>query len=305
MWHALHLDATAPMPRPVCTYSALSSWATVGSITPRSSTANLSWHASPSREYRVAAPPLRSLLAVVVVRGEGGRCRMVVSICGDLLAKVIPPFSRPLTMLRHNTTATHANVPVWGGAPRRFPFSPGAESISLFRGDRHLHMELRCCACNTNSEVRHTLLGARRHVGTSALAITQATKDTMTRACMRDGAAPPKSAGSNILGTLDRHLLERIRLKVHMVSVGSAADGVTKRARHVRPCGWRPRAPRTWRHLRGIKLMAHAGASVGHGLQAPSSNTFWRNTSCHPIAISRTSTTAWTCDAFSQPTLHG
>ena len=100
-----------------------------------------------------------------------------------------------------------------------------AKSIALFRDERHARLEIRFCACDGKLNRRHKLLGIRRHFGTGALAITQATKDVVTRACTRNFGMCPRR-GEPLPNDLDNGLLNHIRNHVHAVAVDSAGDEV-------------------------------------------------------------------------------
>eukprot|EP00959_Pyramimonas_sp_CCMP1952_P085608 1790706-Pyramimonas_sp.AAC.1 len=63
---------------------------------------------------------------------------------------------------------------------------------TLFRDERHGRLALRFSAIDADLNVRHGRLGQRKHFGTGALAITNATRNVMIRA-MTARAEPPPS----------------------------------------------------------------------------------------------------------------
>ncbi len=71
---------------------------------------------------------------------------------------------------------------------------PVPQSTATFRGEEHSRLELSFCARDGKLGVRYKVLGVRRHLGTGALAITEAAKDIVMRACTLSWGGPPRSA---------------------------------------------------------------------------------------------------------------
>ena len=127
-------------------------------------------------------------------------------------------------------------------------FLSRAKSVALFRDERHARLEIRFCACDDKLNLRHKFLGLRRHFGTGALAVTQATKDIVMRACTRNAGKPqtPKSHDKFPLAcptALDNDLLNHIRSHVQAVAVDSAGDEVASVRDMMNPADGNPFTP--------------------------------------------------------------
>ena len=101
--------------------------------------------------------------------------------------------------------------------------------ISLARDERHSRLVIMFAACSPDFTIWRGMFGLRKHFGSGALRISDATDQMIRRMCTRNYGGPPRQAGdasSTPTPWFNANLHEHIVSKIKVCVVDAATDEV-------------------------------------------------------------------------------